>query len=130
MDRTPHTALPSPVALAAWLAVVALAGCGTFKNNEESQAVASKRLVGTPVGNFFDEFGRYRSRSEQPDGSVIYNWESAMGPAPPGPHGPDERICRMRVFADKRGRIESVSILLDDPGRVSTSRCRELFTPK
>ena len=126
MDRTPPAALPRPSAAAVFL-VVALAGCGTFKDNEESQAVASKRLVGTPVGAFFDEFGRYGKRSVLPDGSVLYHWESAMGSAPPGPHGPDERICRMRVFADKRGRIESVSIVLDDPGRVSSSRCTELF---
>ena len=129
MYRTPPTTLPSPSAAAVFL-VAALAGCGTFKNNEASQAVASQRLVGTPVGAFFDEFGRYRNRSPQPDGSVLYSWESAMGPAPPGVHGPDERICRMRLFADKRGIIESVSILLDDPGRVSTSRCTELFRPR
>jgi hypothetical protein len=36
----------------------------------------------------------------------------------------------MRVFADKRGRIESVTVQLDDPGRVSSSRCTELFRPK
>ncbi len=129
VDRTPHTALLSPFAAAALL-VAALAGCGTFKDNDESQAVVSKRVVGTTVGDFFDEFGRFRNRTEQPDGSVLYNWESAMGPAPPGPHGPDERVCRMRLFTDKRGRIESVSILLDDPGRVSTSRCTELFRSK
>jgi len=125
VNRTPPAPLPS--SLAAAFLVVVLAGCGTFKNNEAAQAVASKRLVGTPVGAFFEEFGRFRSRSEQPDGAVLYSWESAMGPAPPGPHGPDERVCRMRLFTDKRGRIESVSILLDDPGRVSISRCSELF---
>jgi hypothetical protein len=115
---------------AAVILLVSLAGCGTFKSNEETQAVVSKRVVGMPAGEFFQQYGRFRSRSEQPDGAVLYQWESEMGPAPPGPHGPDERICRMRVFADKRGRIESVTVQLDDPGRVSSSRCTELFRPK
>jgi hypothetical protein len=129
VDRSPQAAPFSSFGAAA-LAAVALAGCGTFKNNEESQAIVSKRVVGMPAGDFFQEFGRFRSRNESPDGSVLYRWESAMGPAPPGPHGPDERICRMDVFADRRGRIESVNILLNDPGRASNSRCSELFRPK
>lgn len=129
MDRLPEAASPA-AALAAVCLLAALAGCGTFKNNEESQAVVSKRIVGMPAGDFFQEFGRARSRSPQPDGSALYTWESAMGPAPAGPQGPDERICRLRVMADKRGRIESVSVQFDDPGRVSTSRCSELFRPK
>lgn len=121
----PHAArfLPAIVALS-------VAGCGTFKNNEEAQAVVTKRIVGMPAGDFFQAFGRARSRSEQPDGSALYTWESAMGPAPAGPRGPDERICRLRMMADKRGRIESVTVQLDDPGRVSSSRCGELFRAK
>ena len=128
MDRSPE-ASPACTVAAACLAA-ALAGCGTFKNNEESQAVVSKRIVGMQAGDFFQEFGPARSRREQPDGSALYAWESAMGPAPAGPRGPDERMCRLRVMADKRGRIESVSIQFDDPGRVSSSRCGELFRPK
>ncbi|HEX2539719.1 MAG TPA: hypothetical protein VHM00_01415 [Caldimonas sp.] len=119
-----------PALAGAALVVAALAGCGTFKNNEESQAVVSKRVVGMAAGDFFQEFGRYRSRTENPDGSALYRWESDMGRALPGPFGPDERVCRMNVFADKRGRIESVTILLDDLGRTSSSRCSELFRPK
>jgi hypothetical protein len=129
VDRLPEATSPAAAAASACL-VAALAGCGTFKNNEEAQAVVSKRIVGMPAGDFFEQFGRARSRSAQPDGSALYTWESAMGPAPPGPHGPDERICRLRMMADKRGRIESVTVQLDDPGRVSSSRCGELFRPK
>ena len=129
MHRPTTTALAPSFATAAVL-VAALAGCGTFKNNEETQAIVSKRIVGMPAGEFFQEFGRFRSRSPQPDGSALYQWESEMGAAPPGPHGPDERICRLRLFIDKRGRIETVTVQLDDPGRVSGSRCGELFRPK
>jgi hypothetical protein len=126
VDRLPHAALLSPAGAAALLAV-ALAGCGTFKSNEEAQTVVTRRVVGMPAGDFFQQFGRYRSRTEQPDGSALYAWESAMGAAVAGPQGTDDRVCRLRLFADKRGRIESVNVLFDDPGRISTSRCTDLF---
>jgi len=127
-------ALPSRLAVTAAVttAVVAaaLVGCGSgspFKNNDEAQALIGKRIVGMQAGDFFQTFGRPRSRTEQPDGSALYLWESAVGSTPPGPFGEDERICRLRVMADKRGRIEGASVLADFQGRTSTSRCSELF---
>ena len=128
MHRPTPAALP--LAPAVLLVLAGLAGCGTFKNNDETQAVVSQRVVGMAAGDFFQEFGRFRGRSIQPDGSVLYQWESEMGATRPGFHGPDERICRLRLFTDKRGRIESVTVQLDDPGRTSSSRCGELFRPK
>ena len=80
-----------------------------------------------PAGDFFDRYGRWRTRSELPSGATDYTWESAVGSAPPGPYGLDDRVCKLRILADKAGRIASAVISQDNLGRSSTSRCAEMF---
>ena len=111
----------------ATLAVSAIAGCEVFKHNEEAMTVINRRAVGMPVGEFFDRFGRPGKRVELPDGSAIYDWISSVPEASPGPEGRDDRICRLKVSVDVRGRVSGVEILFDAPGLKSTSRCREVF---
>lgn len=108
-------------------AVLATTGCSVFKSNEEAQTIVTQRVAGMTAGAFFDAYGRWKNRVELPNGGTAYRWESGVGSAPPGIYGLDERTCIMRILADKNGRIESATILNDTPGRVSTSRCGEMF---
>jgi hypothetical protein len=113
---------------AALLALAALAGCGSLTNNDAAQAVVNERVIGMQAGDFFQQFGGTRTRSEQADGSTSYDWKSALGPTQnAGYYGLDERTCTLHVVADKKGKIASVDVVLDNVGRVSTSRCTEIF---
>jgi len=114
-------------ALAAVSLLVALGGCGLFKTNEEVLATVNKRAIGTPVGDFFDRYGRPRSRSELADGSTEYDWISSVPYARPGVEGLDDRVCKLHLGADQRGRINRVEVTYDAPGLNSISRCREIF---
>lgn len=121
-----HTAALRAAAAASLL--LAVAGCGVFKGNEEAQAVVNQRLVGTQVGEFFERYGRPRLREPQADGSADYSWISGTAATQySGYYGIDDRTCTMRIAAAKDGRIVSAAIIQDMPGRTSTSRCLELF---
>lgn len=109
------------------LAVSAVAGCELLKHNEAATTVINRRAIGMPVGEFFDRFGRPGKRFESSDGSAVYDWTSSIPDAPPGPEGRDDRICRLKVSVDNRGRVSAVEILFDAPGLKSTSKCSELF---
>jgi len=114
-------------AIAAGSLLAALAACGLFKGNEEVQAIVNKRVIGMPVGDFFDRYGRPRTRSEKPDGGMEYDWISAVPYARPGVEGLDERVCKLVLTSDRRGRIDSVVVRYDAQGMKSTSRCGEIF---
>jgi len=115
------------LALAAASLSIALAGCEILKHDEDALKIINARVLGMPAGDFFDRYGRPRSRSENADGSIEYDWTSAVGYAPPGPEGLDEHICKLHVASDPRGRISRVQVLYDAPGLKSTSRCGEIF---
>lgn len=116
---------------AALLALAALAGCGSLKSNDAAQAIVNERVVGMQAGDFFQQFGGTRTRSEQADGSISYDWQSALGPTQnAGYYGLDQRTCTLHLVADKKGRITSVDVVLDNVGRISTSRCTEIFKAK
>ena len=66
-------------------------------------------------------------RRENLDGSTEFDWESKSGYAAPGPAGLDERICRLHLTADPKGRITAADVVLDAQGKVIVSRCREIF---
>jgi len=114
-------------AIAAASLLAALVACGLFKGNEEVQAIVNKRVIGMPVGDFFDRYGRPRTRSEKPDGGMEYDWISAVPYAKPGVEGLDERVCKLALTSDRRGRIDSVVVRYDAQGMKSTSRCGEIF---
>lgn len=107
--------------------LVATAGCSVFKSNEEAQATLTARAVGMPAGDFFQQYGTWKRRVELAGGGADYFWESAIGSAPAGPLGQDDRVCRLRIVVNRAGRIESALIVNDNPGAVSTSRCNEMF---
>ena len=117
-------------ALSLVLMTSGLAACGVFKSNEEAQAIINRRVVGMPAGEFFQTFGVARNRSEQLDGTITYDWTSSIGAAAAGPNGLDERTCTLRIVADRRGRVATAEVVLDNPGRFSTSRCGEMFKAK
>jgi hypothetical protein len=114
-------------ALALASILVALGGCELLKHNEEAQAVINGRVIGMPAGAFFDRYGPADVRSSTADGGMAYQWSSGVGYAPAGPAGLDDRACKLRLSADKGGRISAALILYDPPGLKSTSRCAEIF---
>ena len=107
--------------------LIAVGGCELFKHNEEAQAIVNQRVLGKPVGEFFDRYGRATARTEVGDNTAIYNWISDRGTTRPGPEGQDERVCRLRLTVDKAGKVSDVQILYDAQGVKSRSRCGEIF---
>jgi hypothetical protein len=123
-----QTAAPRAAAAAALL--LAVAGCSVFKTNEEAQAVINQRVIGMRVGDFFDRYGRPKLREAQADGTTEYAWISEITATPnSGYYGLDDRTCSLKIIAAKDGRIVTVTIVQDMPGRTTTSRCLELFKP-
>jgi len=114
-------------ACVAAVVVAAVGGCELFKDNQEAMAVINQRIVGKPVGQFFDRYGRATARTEIGDNTAVYNWISDVGMTRPGPEGQDERVCRLRLTVDKAGKISDVQILYDAQGSKSPSRCGEIF---
>ena len=110
--------------------LVALSGCELLKHNEEALSIVNARVIGMPAGEFFDRYGRATVRREIADGGSLYDWASDLGFATPGPERADDRLCKMRLTADRRGRISEVVIQFDGPGLKSTSRCGEIFAAK
>ncbi|HEX4235154.1 MAG TPA: hypothetical protein VH041_12710 [Caldimonas sp.] len=121
--------LPGRALLAASL-LAALGGCSLFKSNEQVLATINQRVIGMPAGDFFDRYGRPRSRTEMLDHSTEYDWISAVPYARPGVEGLDEHVCKLHVASDPRGRISRVDVVYDAPGLKSASRCGEIFAEK
>ena len=117
-------------ALPAATLLVTLGGCEVFKRNEETTAIVNNRVLGKPVGEFFDRYGRASKRIEAGVDATFYNWDSDYGITPPGQEGRDERICRLRLTVDKAGKVTAVDILYDAQGMKSASRCGEIFAAK
>jgi hypothetical protein len=116
--------------IACALTLIALAGCELLKRNEDALVIINARVIGMPAGEFFDRYGRAESRLEIPDGTIAYNWTSPVAYAQAGPEGLDEHICKLRLSADRAGRVREVLVLYDAPGKKSTSRCGEIFAAK
>lgn len=114
-------------ALAAAALLVAVGGCELFKDNAQATANINSRVIGKPIGDFFDRYGRPKKRVEIGGDITLYDWESDVGTTRPGPEGQDERICRLRLTVDKAGKVTSVDIQYDAQGKKSVSRCGEIF---
>jgi hypothetical protein len=123
---------PVPVRSAvALLLLASLAACGVFKKDEEVQGVVNKRVIGMSAGDFFEQFGTWRQRTELLDGTTEFSWTSAIGASTPAGYvSLDDRTCTLRVIVAKSGKIVSADVVYDNQGRVSTSRCGELFRAK
>ena len=109
------------------IALAALGGCEVLKKNEEAAAVVARRIVGMAAGDFFERYGRWDRRFEQLDGTTGYSWQSPTGGVGPDPQGADPRICVLYLVTDRQGRIAVADVVRDNPGRISASRCTELF---
>ncbi len=112
------------------LVALCLAGCGSLFHaiaGEDVQAIVDRRVVGASVGDFFQRYGGPLWRDEAHDGSLAFLWEAGFGNVAPGPRGPEEKICRLRISADKAGRIVAAPIVRDGQGERGFSRCAELF---
>ena len=109
---------------------LALAACSLFKGGEDMQLLINKAVVGMPAGDFFGRYGPAYEREEQLDQTTQYKWASRIGSTVPGPMSLDERVCKLSLVADSRGRIASATVSQDNPGRISTSRCTEVFSGK
>jgi hypothetical protein len=123
---------PIPVRTAVALLLLAtLAACGVFKKDDAVQGVVNKRVIGMSAGDFFDQYGAWRQRSELLDGTTEFSWTSAIGASTAaGFVGLDDRTCTLRVVVAKNGKIASADVVYDNQGRVSISRCEELFKAK
>lgn len=118
--------LAATMACAFWLAA-----CGSAAKGEaDTPAVLNQRLIGMPAGEFFDRYGPPGARTAGASNTAIYEWQSDVGFARPGPNGLDDRVCRLTVTVDKALRIAAVEIEEDGLGVKSTSRCREIFDAK
>jgi hypothetical protein len=113
------------------IAACLLAGCNAILhvNAENAQGIVDQRLVGMRLGDFVSRYGAPRARQEARDGAVSFDWDADFAYVGPGPRGTEERICRLRVSADRNGRIVSAPILRDGPGKRHLSRCAEVFEP-
>ncbi len=109
------------------LVLVLLGGCDLMKRNQDALVVTNNRVLGMPVGDFFDHYGRPERRSELPDGALEFLWFAPVVAGERGWQDADEHICKLRLTTDKRGRIAAVQILYDAQGTKSTSRCGEVF---
>ena len=114
-------------AVAAATLVVAVGGCELFSKNAETSAIVNNRLLGKPVGEFFDRYGRAAAHTEIGNNTAIYNWNSDVGMTRPGQAGQDERVCKLRLTVDRAGKISNIEILYDAQGVRSSSRCGEIF---
>ncbi|MDQ6628582.1 MAG: hypothetical protein M3Z29_09070 [Pseudomonadota bacterium] len=117
---------PSP-ALVVSVLVFALGGCEILKKSEQVQGIVNERVVGMQAGNFFDSYGPAYRREEQSDGSTIFAWVSQTGRVAAGYGSLGEHTCTMQLTADKRGRLVAATVLVDNTGHTSLSRCGEIF---
>lgn len=115
------------LAFAVGVATAGAIGCGSLGSNAEAQAIVTQRTAGMQVGEFFDRYGPWKRRFEQPNGGADYVWDSAAGPLPRGALGPDDRICTLRLAVNKSGRIDAAVVAVDNPGSSTSSRCSEIF---
>lgn len=109
---------------------VLLSGCGAFfriNAEDDPQLAVNRRVVGMRLGEFFERYGAPSRREESAEGVVGFNWGSAGRYVAAGPVGPEEQYCRLRILADRDGRIVSAPITRDGRGERRQSRCVEIF---
>ena len=115
--------------LAAVAACTALGGCESVLrvNSEDAQKIVDGKAVGVPAGDFFQRYGKPAIRREASDGTVSFEWEGGTVSVAAGVRGLEDKICRLHITTDKRGRIVTAPIIRDAKGERRLSRCAELF---
>ena len=113
------------------LLALCLAGCQAIfhVNDEDAQAIVDKRVLGMSVGDFFARYGAPSSRAEANDGSRVFTWSTKTPSVAPGPRGPEESLCWLRLSTDRNGRIVAAPITRDGKGQRHLSICADLFEP-
>lgn len=109
--------------------VLCLSACSMLRGSDDQdpQKILDKRLLGVSVGDFSQHFGPPHSRAEEGDGTLVLLWDAPVGSAPAGLIGPERRVCRLRLVADRSRRITAVTIVDDGDGLRRVSRCAEIF---
>ena len=92
-----------------------------------ARKIVNQRALGVAAGDFFQRYGPPRSRDEALDGTLNFDWEGGSVSMPAGPVGIEDKICRLKITADKSGRIVAAPIVRDAKGVRRLSRCEELF---
>ena len=108
-------------------AALALGACASRGSVQPSQAAVNAKAVGLSVGDFFERYGRPLSRLERSDGTLVFDWAGGDTRVAAGPYGPEEKICRLLITTDTKGRIVSAEITRDAIGERSLSRCVEVL---
>src|SRR5579885_1549654 len=126
------------------LALLMLAGCAATAYPEATMTRLNQQYAGRNVDQFFLRYGMPAGQYQMHSGGRIYRWVSPVDtyvvPSPPVFYGyyhpfwvdsyPPEviqRYCEIQIQTDYRGRIRRLVRTADTAGRVSTSRCAEIF---
>ena len=130
-DPPSKDTLKLTVPLLALCLATCLAGCQAVfhVNDEDAQGIVDKRVLGMSVGDFFTRYGAPSSRAEAKDGTLMFNWGSKSPNMAPGPRGPEESLCWLRLSTDRKGIIVSAPITRDGKGQKHLSVCADLFEP-
>ena len=104
-----------------------LVACASRNEADTSQAAVNAKVRGMSAGEFFDRYGRPLSRVERADGTLVFDWSGGSERVAAGVYGPEEKICRLRITADRNGRITTAEIMRDGQGERQLSRCVELL---
>ncbi len=104
-----------------------LAACSSLRG-PDPQGVVDRKLVGTPVGDFFARHGAPRGRALGADGRHSFVWESGFEGVGIGPRAGAGLHCRLHLVSDADGRIVAATIVSDMPGeRHVSSYCLDLL---
>lgn len=109
---------------------VLLGGCGAFfriNAEEDPQAAVNRRVLGLRLGEFTERYGAPSRREESAEGILGFQWSSPGRYVAPGPVGPEEQFCRLRLVTDRSGRIATATIQRDGRGERHQSQCVEIF---
>jgi hypothetical protein len=115
--------------LAAVLLVPLLSGLGACSHmrGPDPQGVVDQKLVGTPVGDFFERHGAPRSRTLGADGRHSFDWESGFEGVGNGPRAGAGLHCQLHITSAPNGRIVAATIVSDMPGQRHLSYCLDLL---
>ena len=121
--------MPPPQAIAVSLLALAIVACGSTQQSDatEAQRIVDRRAIGLSVGDFFDRYGPPSARLDALDGTLTFDWRGGEVGIRAGVRGIEDKICRLRITADKAGRITAATIMRDAQGQRRLTRCAQLI---